>query len=102
MRHVHQSTAWPNLVPRAFPTHFLREKPCDEVGPDQYLTHVHSHITPAVAAMDSAVSTFPLACVQTTFPCHFYVTIFAGLSIIFVPRGAFLLVSPTDLIDPRC
>ena len=27
MRHVRQSTAWPNLVPRAFPTHFLREKP---------------------------------------------------------------------------
>ena len=27
MRHVHQSTVWPNLVPRAFPTHFLREKP---------------------------------------------------------------------------
>ena len=58
--------------------------------PDQYLTHVHSHVTPAVAAMDSSVSTFPLACVQTsplpllrrgdvctqaTFPCRFYVTI---------------------------
>ena len=58
--------------------------------PDQYLTHGHSHITPAVVAMDSSASTFPLAwvqmsalpflrrgdvCTQATFPCHFYVTI---------------------------